>query len=189
LNVVVIVNQNSTNSVQLGNYYCEQRGVPPQNLLRTSWTGGNVQWTTTELTNAILNPFVAMLSARQLTNQIEHVVLSMDFPYRVTEAGDANGTTAALFYGFKTNISNNPCSLPGGSFNAYAGSEGVFRSTPPITAPGSPFLVTMITSSNLALAKMIVDQGVASDATFPAQTVYLAKGDDRIRKHAVLELR
>src|SRR5258706_11911956 len=115
LNVVVIVNQNSTNSVQLGNYYCEQRGVPPQNLLRTSWAGGNVQWTTTELTNAILNPFVAMLSARQLTNQIEHIVLSMDFPYRVTEAGDANGTTAALFYGFKTNISNNPCSLPGGS--------------------------------------------------------------------------
>ena len=32
LNVVVVVNQNSTNSVQLGNYYCEKRQVPPQNL-------------------------------------------------------------------------------------------------------------------------------------------------------------
>ena len=41
LNVVVVVNQNSTNSVQLGNYYCEKRCVPPQNLLRINWTGGN----------------------------------------------------------------------------------------------------------------------------------------------------
>ena len=41
LNVIVVVNQNSTNSVQLGNDYCEQRGVPPQNLLRmTGWTNG-----------------------------------------------------------------------------------------------------------------------------------------------------
>src|ERR1035437_6785295 len=45
LNVVVVVNQHSTNSVQLGNYYCERRGVPPQNLLRINWTGGNVNWT------------------------------------------------------------------------------------------------------------------------------------------------
>ncbi len=28
LNVVVVVNQNSTNSVQLGNYYCEKRQIP-----------------------------------------------------------------------------------------------------------------------------------------------------------------
>ena len=44
LNVIVVVNQNSTNSVQLGNDYCEQRGVPPQNLLRmTGWTGGSIE--------------------------------------------------------------------------------------------------------------------------------------------------
>src|ERR1039457_2593052 len=36
LNIVVVVNQHSTNSVQLGNYYCEQRQVPPQNVLKRS---------------------------------------------------------------------------------------------------------------------------------------------------------
>jgi hypothetical protein len=36
----------------------------------------------------------------------------------------------------------------------------------------------MITSSNLALAKQIVDSGVASDSTFPTQTVLLIKGTD-----------
>ena len=41
VNVIVVVNQNSTNSVQLGNAYCEQRGVPPQNVFRmTNWAGG-----------------------------------------------------------------------------------------------------------------------------------------------------
>jgi hypothetical protein len=34
LNTVVIVNQLSTNSCELGNYYCERRGVPPENVLR-----------------------------------------------------------------------------------------------------------------------------------------------------------
>src|SRR5258707_15487609 len=84
LNVVVVVNQNSTNSIQLGNYYCEQRHVPPQNLLRISWAGGNVDWTITDYNTYLLNPLLTMLSSRQLTNQIDYIVLSMDIPYRVT---------------------------------------------------------------------------------------------------------
>jgi hypothetical protein len=33
----------------------------------------------------------------------------------------------------------------------------------------------MITSSNLALAKQVIDQGVRSDFSFPTQTDYLGK--------------
>src|SRR5205809_3006424 len=80
LNVVVVVNQNSTNSVQLGNYYCEQRHVPPQNLLRINWTGSIVEWSNTDYTTYLLNPLQTMLAVRQLTNQIDYVVLSMDIP-------------------------------------------------------------------------------------------------------------
>src|SRR5512135_2671416 len=100
LNVVVVVNQNSTNSVQLGNYYCEKRQVPPQNLLRTSWAGGNVWWTKSDFESAILTPLLTMLATRQLTNQIDYVLLSMDFPYRVDNgagfptASGTNSTTS-----------------------------------------------------------------------------------------------
>src|SRR5215472_8681489 len=83
LNVAVVVNQNSTNSVQLGTYYCEKRQVPPQNLLRASWPGGNIAWMESDFTTLILNPLLSVLSSRQLTNQIDYVVLCMDFPYRV----------------------------------------------------------------------------------------------------------
>ncbi|MGA2279975.1 MAG: TIGR03790 family protein [Verrucomicrobiota bacterium] len=191
LNVVVVVNQNSTNSVQLGNYYCERRGVPPQNFLRiTNWTGGNVEWTTSDFTNSLVNPVVVMLGARRLTNQIDYIVLSMDFPYRVVQGGAQSGknsTTAALFYGFKPDDLGDSCSLPDASSNSYAASEGIFRQTPPVAAGSNSWLVTMITSSNLAQAQAIVDSGVASDGTFPTQTAWLAKSSDVFRNIRYLE--
>jgi uncharacterized protein (TIGR03790 family) len=194
LNVVVVVNQTSTNSVQLGNYYCERRGVPPQNLLRINWIGGNATWNRSNFETNLLNPLVAMLSARGLTNQADYVVLSMDIPYQVTAADGINSTTAALFYGFKTDdCSNNcpegipGCNLPAASSNAYAGSEGIFRQTPPIAAGSNSWLVTMLTSSNLVQAKAIIDRGAAGDGTFPTQTVWLAKTSDLARNVRYLE--
>src|SRR6266576_5499190 len=138
LNIVVVVNQNSTDSVQLGNYYCEKRNVPPQNLLRINWTGGNITWTKSEFENLLRVPLNAMLSSRRLTNQIDYVLLSMDIPYRVTETGllfsGTDSTTSALYYGFQpdglcpTCPPGVPsCSLPVGSASAYAGSEDIFR--------------------------------------------------------------
>ena len=194
LNVVVVVNQNSTNSVQLGNYYCERRGVPPQNLFRINWTGSNATWSRSDFETYLLNPLVAMLSGRGLTNQVDYVVLSMDIPYQVTAVNGINSTTAALFYGFKTDdCSNNcpegipGCNLPAVSSNAYAASEGIFRQTPPIAAGSNSWLVTMLTSSNLAQAKAIIDRGAASNGAFPTQTVWLAKSSDVFRNIRYLE--
>ena len=69
--------------------------MPPQKFLRiTNWTGGNAQWTTLDFTNSLLNPLLSMLSSRGLTNQIDYVVLSMDFPYRVVQTGAQSGKTA-----------------------------------------------------------------------------------------------
>ena len=183
LNVVVVVNQNSTNSVQLGNYYREARQVPPQNYLRINWplANGVADWNTNDFNTYLLNPLLSLLSARQLTNQIDCVVLSMDIPYRISDASTTtpNSTSSALFYGYKPDsVPWQNCPIAPGSTNYYAGSECIFRLTPPISATSNSFLVTMITSSNLALAKQIVDGGVASDSAFPTQTVYLAKSTD-----------
>jgi len=190
LNIVVVVNQNSPNSIELGNYYCEKRQVPPQNVLRISWTGANVTWTRSDFETTLRTPLNAMLAARQLTNQIEYVLLSMDIPYRVTQSGlplvSGNAsTTACLHYGFKPDglCPTCPqccpgCSLPVGSASAYAGSEGIFRQTPPINATSNSWLVMMLTSSNLAQAKAVVDRGVASDYSFPTNTAYLLRVPD-----------
>ncbi|MGO9203984.1 MAG: TIGR03790 family protein [Limisphaerales bacterium] len=183
LNVAVVVNQNSSDSLRLANYYCELRQVPPQNVLRINWTGSNIVWTTSDFSANLFTPLAAMLSSRQLTNQIDYVVLSMDIPFQVTSADSVaiNSTTSTLFYGFKPDT-NQPCSIALGSASLYAGSESPFRDAPPILPSSNSFLATMITSSNLALAEQIVLQGVASDSTFPTQTVLLTKNlDDTAR--------
>ncbi|MCX7722862.1 MAG: TIGR03790 family protein [Verrucomicrobiae bacterium] len=178
LNVVVVVNQNSQDSVRLGNYYCERRGVPPQNLVRiTNWFGGRVVWTNTDFESCLRAPLQSLLVARGLTNQIDFVVLCMDIPYRVTATNGDNSTTSAMFYGFKTNDCPGcpypGCTLPSYTSNAYAGSEDIFRNIPQFANRTNTFLVTMLTSSNLSEAMAIVDRGVASDSTFPTQQVVL----------------
>lgn len=195
LNVIVVVNQNSTNSVELGNDYCEQRGVPPQNFFRmTGWTNGAVEWTTNDFETYLGNPLLAMLACRGLTNQAEFVLLSMDIPYTVTDGDSYNSTTSTLFYGFKTNTAPpmpqclpRTCSLPDVSSNSYAFSELPFLQAQPNTAPTNSFLTMMLTDSNLDGADLILTRGVASDSTFPTQTVYLAKTSDPARNVRFVE--
>src|ERR1035437_1422096 len=125
LNVIVAVNQNSTNSLQLGNAYCEQRGVPPQNVFRmTGWTTVVNIWSQADFENYLRNPLLAMLASRGLTNQATYVLLSMDIPVKVNDNDSYNSTTSALFYGFKPNTGLlGSCSLPDASSNSYAFSE------------------------------------------------------------------
>ena len=192
LNTVVVINQARTNSIELGNYFCERRLVPSENVLRINWPGGNTSWSNAEFQANLLNPLLTMLAARQLTNQIDYVVLSMDIPFQTIYGAAVNSTTAALFYGLKSD--SGPEWL--GITNSYAGSEQDFRQARPASAPGASFLATMITAGSLAQAKHLVDQGVNSDGTFPTQTVVLAKSSDPLRNvrytefdHAIFDAR
>jgi len=186
LNVLVVVNPTSPDSLALGNDYCELRHVPPQNVVRLqNWTGGNVTWTRAQFDVALLDPLLASLAECGLDRQVDFVLLSMDIPYEVTEAGSVNSTTSVLFYGFKPNIAPpSPfmtCSTPPFSFNSYAFSESIFRDSPPLTAPANAFLAMMLTAADLGLAKLTVDQGVASDGTFPTAPILLATTSDSSR--------
>ncbi len=196
LNVIVVVNQNSTNSVQLGNDYCEQRGVPPQNVLRMSgWTGGATLWSRSDFETYLRNPLLTMIARRGLTNQAEYVLLSMDIPFTVGDNGSYNSTTSVLFYGFKTNTAPPlppeclpaSCSLPDASSNSYAFSELPFREAPPNTATTNSFLAMMLTDNTLAGADLILTRGVASDSTYPTQAVYLARTDQTARSVRFVE--
>ena len=177
LNAVIIVNQTSTNSCELGNYFCERRQVPPENLLRIAWAGGNISWSSTDYQTNLVAPLLDMLASRQLTNQIDYIVLSMGIPFQTLNGTNANSTTSALFYGLKDDTGPNRKDIT----NSYSSSEQVFFQAQPASAPGCSFLTAMITDNSLAQAKQLVDQGVASDRTFPAQLVVLAKSSDPTR--------
>src|SRR5690349_10465724 len=74
LNVLVVVNQTSTNSIELGNYYCEKRQVPRENVLRINWSGSRTTWSSNEFQSVLLTPLLAMLTDTALSNQIDYVV-------------------------------------------------------------------------------------------------------------------
>ena len=177
LNTVVVINQNSSNSCEVGNYYCERRQVPPENVLYINWNGGNVSWTNTDFQTTLLNPLLSMLAERQLTNQIDYVVLSMDIPFQTLNGPNVNSTTSALFYGLQNDSGPNAA----GIVNTYARSEQIFRQAPPTNSSGASFLTTMLTADTVATVKQMIDQGVNSDGTHPTQPVLLAKSSDYAR--------
>ncbi len=177
LNTVVIINQTSSNSCMLGNYYCQQRQVPPQNVLYINWTGGNTLWTSNDLQTTLVTPLLDMLASRQLTNQVNYIVLSMDIPFQTSDGPAVDSTTSALFYGLRVGDGTDLL----GTTNSYAASEAVFNPNATVGSPGYSFLTTMITGNSLAQAEQLVNQGVASDGTFPQQPVILAKSSDTSR--------
>ena len=178
LNTLVVINQNSSNSITLGNYYAERRQVPPENILRISWSGGNIVWDGTQFQTNLLQPLLNDIASRGLSNQIHYVVLSMDIPYATSQSNIYNGTTSGLFYGLKTGGGLNAYMLT----NSYADSEAAFSAAKPAAAEGYSFLATMLTAGSLAQAKSLVDQGVNSDSTFPTAPVVLAKTSDALRR-------
>jgi uncharacterized protein (TIGR03790 family) len=174
LNTIVVVNQNNSNSCALGNFYCEYRQVPPDNVLRINWPGGNTLWSSNDFQTKLVDPLLNMLATRQLTNQIEYVVLSMDIPFQTSFGSTINSSTSALFYGLRLGNGSDPF----GVTNSYAGSESAFSLATPVGAPGYSFLTTMVTANTLAEAEQLVTQGVASDRTRPQEPVILAKSSD-----------
>jgi uncharacterized protein (TIGR03790 family) len=177
LNTVVVINQSSSNSFELGNYYCEKRQIPPENVLFMSWVGSVTTWSNGDLQTNLVSPLLSMLANRQLTNQIDYVVLSMDIPYQTTDGSNYNSTTSAMFYGWKTDSGLDWLNIT----NSYEASEQIFRNATPASASGYSFLCTMLTGDTLPMAKQLVDQGVSSDGTFPTQNVILAKSSDEYR--------
>ena len=177
LNTIVVVNQNSPDSVEVGNYYCERRQVPPENLLRINWSGGNIAWTNSEFETLLLSPLLNTITNRQLQRQIFYVVLSMDIPFQTVYAGMVNSTTAALFYGVKNEGGSEWQSIT----NSYGASEMPFSSSPPLSAPGYSFLATMLTANSASEARVLIDRGVAADGKFPSQAVFLEKSSDPAR--------
>lgn len=191
LNVIVVVNQNSSNSVQLGNLYAERRGVPPLNIIRmTNWNGGRITWSLDDFETVLNQPLRQTIRDRGLAHQAEYVLLSMDIPYRVSSGLEQNSTTSVLYYGFKTNTPlEDPtlpqsCSLPAASSNSYALTELPFNLARPET---NSLLAMMLTAHTLEQAEQVLDRGVAADRSFPAQTVVLAKTSDVARSVRYLE--
>ncbi len=82
-NVFLLVNSNSESSKTIANHYIELRKIPPTNVLYVDWKYNLDSSSVVGLRDKILLPALKTMDERQLTPQIDYLIYSSDFPWRV----------------------------------------------------------------------------------------------------------
>ena len=178
LNTLVVVNSANRDSRALGAYYAEKRGIPPSHLcaIRTDARSPSISREAFE--REVRAPIFEHIAQKGLAGQIHYVVLCMGIPTRVE---NENGLSSVLFYGFKEALPDAPrCNVAPDSVNQYYGAEMAYTSTAGWNRTNAP-IAFFLTADNLQTAKLVVDRGVASDASFPEGAFCLHGSGDAAR--------
>jgi uncharacterized protein (TIGR03790 family) len=82
-NVLLLVNLNSDSSKTIANHYIELRKIPPVNVVYIDWKGGLETCNAKIFVSQVLQPAIKAIENRRLAAQIDYLVYSSDFPWRV----------------------------------------------------------------------------------------------------------
>ena len=82
-NVLLVVNPTEPDSLAVANAFATLRDLPPINVLMLPWTGGSESTTVSRFRAEILAPILRAADARRLSGQIDYVVYSSGFPWRI----------------------------------------------------------------------------------------------------------
>ncbi len=82
-NVLLVVNPQSQESMAVANHYIDVRGIPGSNVFYLKWPTGTRATRGAVFLKSILKPIQTAIQERGLEKQIDCVVYSADFPFRV----------------------------------------------------------------------------------------------------------
>ena len=82
-NAFLVVNAASPGSLAVANAYAAVRGIPPINVFMLTWRGSREAVTISTFRTEILRPILQAIDSRKLSPQIDCVVYSTDFPWRI----------------------------------------------------------------------------------------------------------
>lgn len=94
-NILLVLNESSPVSLEIGQYYAQKRGIPAQNILRIRTTLGD-EISRDDFGLQIERPIAAWLSQNFAQDRILYIVLTKGMPLRVQGTSGANGTTASV---------------------------------------------------------------------------------------------
>lgn len=176
-NTLVVVNTNSENSVELGEYYAEVHAIPSHHIcslgIDTNW----VSLTSNQFYSLVHGPITNHIAAENLDGQIDYVVLCQDFPTRIE---NKQGLSASLFYGPRyagTSGCNPPTAF---TTNAYYRAERAFCSADDWNATNG-FITFHLMAFDLPTAKEVADRGAAAQASRPPASINLYFYGDQYR--------
>jgi hypothetical protein len=87
-NLFVVVNSTSSDSIAVANAFVAARGVPPINVFMLPWAGSKENVTLKRFREEILSPVLKGVDSRRLAPQIDCIVYSSDFPWRIDYRDD-----------------------------------------------------------------------------------------------------
>lgn len=82
-NVLLLVNENSRASKTIANHWIRVRDIPSTNVVYLDWKPLYNNCSGEDYLAGILDPALAEIGARKIDHQIDYVVFSSDFPWRV----------------------------------------------------------------------------------------------------------
>lgn len=87
-NVFLVVNSSSPDSLAVANAWITLRRIPPINVFVLPWEGSREVIPIDRFRTEILEPILQAIDARRLSAQIDQVVYSSDFPWRIDFAAE-----------------------------------------------------------------------------------------------------
>ena len=85
-NLFLVVNSTSSDSIAVANAFVAARGIPPINVFMLPWAGSKENTTIGRFREEILAPILKGIDSRRLAPQIDCIVYSSDFPWRIDYA-------------------------------------------------------------------------------------------------------
>ena len=82
-NVFLVVNASSPASIEIANAYVALRNLPPINILLLPWERSTEAIPIAEFREHLLRPILQAIDGRRLTGQIDYLVYSSDFPWKI----------------------------------------------------------------------------------------------------------
>jgi uncharacterized protein (TIGR03790 family) len=162
-NVLLVLNESSPLSLDIGQYYAQKRGVPAANILRLKTTLEETI-ARTDYERQIEFPIAGWLARNSAQDRILYIVLTKNFPLRIAGSSGPDGTIASvdseltLLYRRMIGQGTPP---PGRIANPYFA-----RETPPSQARRfthehyDMFLVTRLDGFTSAAIRSLIDRGL-----------------------------
>lgn len=184
LNTLVIVNQSSRESMHAGQYYQAARGLPADHLCPVTTTTNS--WILlADFQDQIWTPVTNWMAECGMTEQIDTLVLSRDFPYRVRSVSGGrtnhNGITSVLFYGFQSYPAVTTCELPISTLHDYFEADAAFSQTNYLESGYRLRMAAALEGFTLEESLAMIDRSVSADSRFPTGRVELIKTLDVFR--------
>jgi len=87
-NVFLLVNELSQDSLTVANHYIDLRKIPASNVFYLEYRGSKASTSGRTFREKILLPAIKEIDRRKLGGQIDYLIYSCDFPWRVDFTGD-----------------------------------------------------------------------------------------------------